>query len=63
MRLLQVVVFVGAVAALLAALFFVGSVTGDALWRGGIAALLVDVVGIHLWPARRSDPSVSSGTL
>ena len=63
MRLLQVVVFVGAVAALLAALFFVGSGTGDALWRAGIAALLADVVGIQLWPARRSDPSVSSGTL
>ena len=50
MRQLQVVILVLALAALIAALFFVGTDTGDALWRAGIAGLLLDIVVMKLWP-------------
>jgi len=50
MRQLQVVILVLALAALIAALFFVGKNTGDTLWRVGIASLLLDIVVIKLWP-------------
>ena len=50
MRRLQVSIFVLALAALIAALFFIGTVMGDALWRAGIAGLLLDIVVIKLWP-------------
>jgi hypothetical protein len=51
MRYLQIFVFVVGLAALIAALFFVGTGTGDTLWRVGVATLLLDVVCIMLWPA------------
>ena len=50
MRYIQVIVFVVGLAAFLAALFFVGNETGDTLWRVGVAAVLLDVVCILLWP-------------
>ena len=51
MRYLQILVFVVGLAALIAAIFFVGTGTGDTLWRAGVAVLLLDVVCIMLWPA------------
>jgi uncharacterized RDD family membrane protein YckC len=54
MRRLHVALFVLAVLLLLAALPFVGGVAGDALWRAAIAALLLDVVCIMLWPGARA---------
>ena len=50
MRRLQIVVFFVAVLAFIAALFFVGSDTGETLWMLGIALLLTDNVCIMLWP-------------
>lgn len=51
MRFIQTFFFVLGFAAFLVALFFAGTGTGDTLWRIGIAALLLDVVCILLWPA------------
>jgi hypothetical protein len=50
MRYFQVSLFILALAAFVAALFFVGSGTGDTLWRAGIAALMLDIVCMMLWP-------------
>ena len=50
MRYLQILVFVVGLAAFIAAIFFVGTGTGDTLWRAGVASLLLDVVCIMLWP-------------
>jgi hypothetical protein len=52
MRYLQIVLFVGAALSFIIALFFAGTVTGDILWRAGIAILLFDVVCIMLWPTK-----------
>ena len=49
MRNLQIVLFVIAILSFIISLIYVGSVTGDILWRAGIAILLVDVVFIMLW--------------
>ena len=51
MRYLQILVFVVGLAAFMAAIFFIGTGTGDTLWRAGVAVLLLDVVCIMLWPA------------
>jgi preprotein translocase subunit SecF len=56
MRILQVALFVFGVLCLLGAVPFVGGVMGDALWRAGVAALLVDVVLILLWPRPERSP-------
>lgn len=58
MRQLQVGIFFLAVVAFIAALFFIGSDTGGDLWRGGVAALLVDLVLMKLWPARPASAPV-----
>lgn len=50
MRQAQVGILVLACAALIAALFFIGTDTGLDLWRVGIATLLLDIVAIMLWP-------------
>lgn len=50
MRYFQIVVFLVAALSFIIALFFIGSVMGDVLWRIGIATLLFDVVCIMLWP-------------
>lgn len=60
MRVLQVLLFILGLAAFVAAVFFVGSVTGDALWRAGVALLLLDIVCIKLWPAPAA-PKVTEG--
>lgn len=51
MRLIQALLFIAAFAAFVAAVFFMGAVAGDALWRAGVALLLLDIVCIMLWPA------------
>ena len=53
MRTLQVGLLVLAVLALGGAAAFAGSSAGDVLWRAGVAALLVDMVCLMLWPTRR----------
>lgn len=50
MRYLQVIIFIVAILAFITALFFIGSDTGDVLWRMGVAFLLFDIVCIMLWP-------------
>jgi len=55
MRFIQGIFFFVGFAAFLAAMFFVGADTGDVLWRVGVAALLLDIVCIMLWPARSRD--------
>ena len=62
MRQVQVGVLVLALAALITALFFIGSDRGLDLWRIAIAMLLVDIVVIMLWPTSPEGaraPSVS----
>ncbi len=50
MRIIQIVLFFFSIVSFLATLFFLGQVIGDILWRTGVAALLVDLVCIKLWP-------------
>jgi hypothetical protein len=52
MRNLQIILFVIAVLSFIMALIYAGSVTGDILWRAGIAVLLIDIVFIMLWPGK-----------
>jgi len=56
MRAIQVVLFAAGVICFAAALFFVGQVAGDALWRAGVAFLLIDVACAKLWPVRHREP-------
>ena len=57
MRFVQISLLCVAVVVFVIALFIAGTNTGDVLWRAGIAALLVDVVAIMLWPrAAGPDP-------
>jgi hypothetical protein len=51
MRQLQVAIFILGLLAFVVALFFVGGEMGDILWRLGIAALLLDLVCLKLWPS------------
>lgn len=50
MRYFQIVLFSVAALSFIIALYFIDSDTGLDLWRIGIAALLLDVVCIMLWP-------------
>ena len=54
MRRFQIAMFALGVVALLTSAAFVGSVVGDALWRAGVAAFLLDIVCIMLWPQRHN---------
>ena len=62
MRRFQLILFFLAAATLIAALIFMGTGTGDVLWRIGIAALLGDIVCIMLWPSSSSDRELSNDT-
>jgi len=53
MRQTQIGVFVLGLISLLAAAVFVGQQTGDTLWRAGIAAMLIDIVFMNLWPSSK----------
>jgi len=50
MRKFQIVVFVLATAALIAAACCIGKSVGNELRKAGMAALLFDMVCIQLWP-------------
>jgi hypothetical protein len=50
MRIFQIVVFVLASVAFLAALYYTGTNTGESLWKGGMALMIADIVCILLWP-------------
>lgn len=54
MRVLQITFFCVGAAAFLAAIFFIGSDTGNTLWRVGVAMLLIDVVCLLLWPGSKA---------
>lgn len=53
MRTLQVGIFVTGCIAFLVSVVFMGGWVGDALWRTGVAAMLVVVAMRALWPAGR----------
>lgn len=55
MRSLQIILFVIGLLAFVSAIFFIGAETGETLWRTGVAALLVDVVCLMLWPSSRAE--------
>ncbi len=61
MRWLQITVFLLGIVAFLTSLFFIGSQTGEDLWRAGVAFMLGDAVLILLWPraSQRSSPPAS----
>jgi hypothetical protein len=50
MRGLQAGLLVLGALCLFGAVPFIGGVAGDALWRAGVAILLLDIVLIQLWP-------------
>ena len=53
MRLFQIVSFLIGVAAFLASACFTGSVTGDTLWKVGVAIMIGDIACMLLWPSPR----------
>ena len=53
MRQTQIGVFVLGVVSFLAAAFFIGEDTADTLWRIGVAATLIDMVFVRLWPSAK----------
>jgi preprotein translocase subunit SecF len=54
MRTVQVAIFAIGVLSFLASVLFIGQDTGDTLWRAGVAALLVDLVCVRLYPTVRN---------
>jgi len=54
MRKAQVGVFVLGVLSFLASVFFIGQGLGDTLWRAGVAAMLIDLVFVTLWPCAKT---------
>jgi hypothetical protein len=50
MRIFQIVLFVLASVSFLLARYYASSQTGEYLWRGGMAAMIGDIVLILLWP-------------
>lgn len=52
MRAFQIVLFAAGLLCFLVAVFFIGTMTGDVLWRAGVSILLVDTVMALLWPVR-----------
>lgn len=47
---IQIAVFIIGLVSFLAALVFIGQDMGDTLWRAGVAAMLVDIAAVRLWP-------------
>lgn len=52
MRNLQIAIFIIGLLAFLCSAVFIGQVTGDTLWRIGVAAMLIDAIFTRLWPGR-----------
>lgn len=53
MRPLQIILFILGAASLIASAFGIGKDFGEALYKTGIALLLIDVVCIQLWPSAK----------
>lgn len=53
LRQVEFGVFSLGLASFVAAAFFIGQETGDALWRIGVAAMLLDIVFMKLWPSTK----------
>jgi hypothetical protein len=53
MRQLQMTIFILGAASLIASAFGIGPHFGEALYKTGIAMLLLDVVCIQLWPSAK----------
>lgn len=51
MRVVQITLFTLGVLAMLGSIPFIGSGTGDTLWRAGVALFLMDIACIMLWPS------------
>jgi hypothetical protein len=61
MRQIQIGIFVLGLISFLAAAFFIGQELGDTLWKIGVAAMLIDLVLMKVWPlAPRSEISAST---
>jgi hypothetical protein len=60
MRWIQIAFFIAGACALLTSLGFRGTMTGEDLWKAGIAILLGDVVLIQLWPKRSLAPATKA---
>jgi len=54
MRTVHVGMFLAGALSFLTSAIFAGGVTGDILWRAGVACMLTDIVIIRLWPAAKS---------
>lgn len=54
MRTAQIGIFILGLVSFLAASFFTGEDTGETLWKTGMAAMLVDIVFMKLWPSMKS---------
>jgi hypothetical protein len=54
MRTVQLGLFILGVLSFLASAFVIGQVMGDVLWRAGVAAMLVDLVCLRLWPVAKN---------
>lgn len=54
MRIVQVVIFLCGVISFLAAALFIEEPMGDTLWRLGVAAMLIDLVYMKLWPCAKT---------
>ena len=52
MRILQTFLLILGAACFLTAHAYVGDDTGDVLWRGGVAVLMMDKACLMLWPRR-----------
>ncbi len=52
MRQIQITIFVVGLISFIAALFFIGQVMGDALWRTGVACMLTDIALMKLFPPK-----------
>jgi hypothetical protein len=55
MRSTQIILFFIAIIVFIISLFFIGDITGDIMWRAGMAILLLDVVFIMLWQNKLKD--------
>ncbi len=50
MRYLQIIGFIGGLAAFFGAAYYTGSQRGETLWKTGMAFMLSDITLILLWP-------------
>ncbi len=56
MKIIQSLLLYLGLAAFILSLFFVGSDTGDSLWKAGMAILMIDITVIMLYKQRINTP-------